>query len=97
MMVVAGTPRLRFTDRRLVSTIVFAERLQERQGHFFKTFDNGIRLAEKLRRMRIGHRQTFHAGAPGAANPFFGILDDDAVGGFDGCVVWPRIQRRKSL
>ena len=43
---------------------------------------HSLRLAG-LRGMRIRYGQALHAGAPRAADTFFGVLDDDAVRGFD--------------
>ena len=51
--------------------------LKEIQLDIFEAFDDGGRFAQQFRRMRVGCRQAFHAGA----DAFFGIFDHHAGGG----------------
>jgi hypothetical protein len=51
-----------------------AHALKETQLDVFETFDNGGCFAQQFRRMRVGYRQAFHAGAAGTANAFSGTL-----------------------
>jgi len=57
--------------------------LKKTQLYVFEAFNDCGCFVEQLRRVGVGYRQAFHAGAAGAADAFLGVFDHHAVGGLD--------------